>query len=233
MAAEGAQSGTSQADELASLAGGFVHEIKNHLGTLILNIQLLAEDLDEPETPRERNAARRVKQLTEECQEILDLANDFLRFSRITELHCQPASLDHVVSRMVDFLMPTARLQNVEIQWHSAPELPLIPLDVELFEKVLLNLMLNAEDAMPEGGTLTMQSRQEGDTVCLDIIDTGIGIPKEMLGKIFQPFVTTKESGHGLGLATSKKIIVAHGGKIEVQSEPGRGTKFTLILPVR
>jgi len=217
--------------ELATLAGGFIHEIKNHLNTLLLNVQLLAEDLEVPETPRERRAAESVGELTEECRRVLNVANDFLRFAKITELQLVPTSLDSLVARMVDFLAPTARLQNVDILWHAAPEPPLVMLDVEMFEKVLLNLMLNAEDAMPDCGTITMQTRCEADRVYLDVIDTGCGIPPELLPKVFTPFVTTKETGTGLGLATSKKIVVSHGGTIEVHSEPGRGTKFTISLP--
>jgi len=101
-----------------------------------------------------------------------------------------------------------------------------------MFEKVVLNLMLNAEDAMPDGGTLTMQATADEGWVQLDVIDTGCGMDDELIGKAFRPFVTTKADGHGLGLATAKKIVLAHGGTIEVQSAPGRGTKFAVRVPV-
>ena len=100
-----------------------------------------------------------------------------------------------------------------------------------MFEKVLLNLRLNAEDAMPGGGTLTLQAKAEAGWVVLDVIDTGCGMDAELAGRAFKPFVTTKPGGHGLGLATARKIVLAHGGEIAVQSEPGRGTKFTIRLP--
>ena len=144
-----------------------------------------------------------------------------------------PTDLDVVVRRMVDFLSPTARMQNVEIHWHAEPDLPLVPLDAEMFEKVLLNLMLNAEDAMPDGGTLTLQARAEADTVILDVIDTGCGMEPELSAKVFTPFVTTKPTGNGLGLATSKKIVLAHGGTIAVQSAPNLGSKFTIGLTTK
>jgi signal transduction histidine kinase len=217
--------------ELAELAGGFIHEIKNHINTLSLNLQLLAEDFETPETPRERLAADRVAKLGDECRRLVDLSNDFLRFARIAELERVPTDLDVVIRRMVDFLSPTARMQNVTIHWHAEPDLPLVPLDTEMFEKVLLNLMLNAEDAMPDGGTLTLQARAEDDKVVLDVIDTGCGMTADLAAKIFTPFVTTKQTGNGLGLATSKKIVLALGGTIEVQSAPGLGTKFTIALP--
>lgn len=218
--------------ELAELAGGFIHEIKNHLNTLSLNLQLLAEDFDPPQTPRERRGLDRVLGLTDECRRLVELSNDFLRFARLDELRRSPVRLDALIARMVDFLGPTARAQGVEIHWQAAQDLPLVSLDAELFEKVLLNLMLNAEDAMPEGGVLTLQVRAEADWVVLDVIDTGDGIPEDVLPKLFRPFITTKPEGNGLGLATSRKIVLAHGGEIAVQSELGHGTKFTIRLPV-
>ena len=228
--------------------------MKNHLGTLSLNLQLLAEDFEPGETPRERRARDRVARLSGECKKLLDLSNDFLRFARLRELHTRPVALDAVVSRMTDFLGPTARQRGVEIKWFSDPDLPPVRLDSDLFEQALLNLMLNAEQAMPDGGTLTLlgsvsvsasaRENQDGEgltsptraqtharTVQLDVIDTGVGIEPTALAKIFRPFHTTKPDGSGLGLATARKIVTAHGGTIEVQSEPGRGTKFTITLP--
>jgi two-component system, NtrC family, sensor histidine kinase HydH len=220
-----------QFTELAELAGGFIHEIKNRVGTLSLNLQLLGEDFENPQSPRERRALERVNRLQEECQKLVDLASDFLRFARVHELRTEPATLDAVVTRMVDFLAPTARQRNVEIKWFAASDLPAVNLDRDLFEQCLLNLMLNAEQAMPDGGTLTITAIRDGDGVCLDVIDTGHGIVPEQLPKLFRPFHTTKSNGHGLGLATTRKIVQAHGGVIDVQSEPGHGTKFTIRLP--
>jgi signal transduction histidine kinase len=217
--------------DVAELAAGFIHEIKNHLGTLSLNLQLLAEDFETAETPRERRALERVGRLSGECRKLVDLSNDFLRFARLRELHAKPTTLDAVVSRMIDFLGPTARQRGVEINWFPAPDLPPVRLDADLFEQALLNLMLNAEQAMPDGGSLTLIGRAEGDRVLLDVIDTGVGIEPEAMGKLFRPFHTTKPDGSGLGLATARKVVVAHGGTIEVQSAPGRGTKFTIALP--
>jgi two-component system sensor histidine kinase HydH len=223
---------TEQYLELAELAGCFIHEIKNHINTLSLNLQLLGEEFEHPESPRERKAAERIQRLTEECRRLVDLSNDFLRYARLTELNPEMTSLEPLITRLVDFLAPTARAQGITINWYIDPDLPRILLDIELFEKVLLNLMLNAEEAMPHGGTLTLQARVEAQEVQLEIIDTGCGIPPEIRDQIFRPFVTTKADGHGLGLATARKIVLAHGGSIEVQSEPQRGTKFTIRLPI-
>ncbi len=218
--------------ELAELAGSFIHEIKNHLSTLGLNLQLLAEDFQEPQSQRERRAQERVQRLQTECQRLVDVSNDFLRFARFSEMQLAPCNLGEVVEEMVDFFGPTARQANIEINCYLPPDLPLVLLDRDLFKQALLNLMLNAEQAMPNGGQLIIQAASEPDQVCLSLIDTGKGMKQEVLGRVFRPFFSTKPGGTGLGLPTTRKIVNAHGGTIEVQSEIDRGTKFTIRLPV-
>jgi two-component system, NtrC family, sensor histidine kinase HydH len=217
--------------DLAELAGGFIHEIKNHLGTLGLNLQLLAEDFQEPQTLRERRALERFHRLQAECQRLLDLSNDFLRFARLKELRLQPTDLAVVVEEMVDFFGPTARQAAIEIKPYVPADLPAVAIDRELFQQALLNLLLNAKQAMPEGGELTVQAEPAPGEVWLSLIDTGQGMPPEVLAKVFRPFFSTKPGGTGLGLPTTRRIVEAHGGRIEVQSELGRGTKFTIRLP--
>jgi two-component system sensor histidine kinase HydH len=218
--------------EFAELTGGFIHEIKNHISTLGLNLQLLAEDFAQPQTPRERKAFERIQRLQGQCQRLIDVSNDFLRFARSEELHRLPTRLDDVVSEMIDFAFPTAKSNDITITWYPGGNLPTIPLDRDLFKQALLNLLLNAEQAMPDGGEIILQASQLPDAVQLDVIDTGCGIEPERLEKIFKPFHTSKPGGTGLGLPTTRKIIEAHGGSIKVQSEVGRGTKFTIRLPI-
>ena len=218
--------------ELAELAGSFIHEIKNHLSTLGLNLQLLAEDFQEPQSQRERRALERVKRLQDECQRLVDVSNDFLRFARVKDLQLAPANLAPIVEEMVDFFEPTARLAQIEIKCYLPSDLPPINLDRDLFKQALLNLMLNAEQAMPGGGMLTIQATREPTHVALSLIDTGKGMSPEVLERVFRPFFSTKPGGTGLGLPTTRKIVEAHGGAIEVQSEPDRGTKFTIRLPI-
>ncbi len=219
---------------LAELAGGFIHEIKNHLSTLNLNLQLLAEDFENPESQRERRALTRVQRLQGECQRLVDLSNAFLQFARIKEVPLEPGDLRKLVEEMIDFFTPTARAANIDIKTFLPADLPALLLNKELFRQALLNLMLNAVQAMPQGGELTVQASAENNHVLLALIDTGAGIAPELLPKIFRPFFSTKSKtgGSGLGLPTTKKIIEAHRGSIDVQSEPGKGTKFTIRLPV-
>jgi two-component system sensor histidine kinase HydH len=223
--------------ELAELAGGFIHEIKNRLSTLGLNIQLLAEDFQEPQSPRERRTLERIQRLQGECGRLVEISNDFLRFARVKNLERAPANLAAVVEEMVDFFGPTAEQAKIAIKCYLPMDLPPVRLDRELFKQALLNLMLNAEQAMPEGGELTVQAELEHGSdgallVSLSLIDTGKGMTDETRAKLFRPFFSTKPGGTGLGLPTTRKIVEAHGGTIEVQSEVGRGTKFTIRLPV-
>ena len=126
-----------------------------------------------------------------------------------------------------------AKAANIDIRSYIPGDLPAVPLHKEMFRQALLNLLLNAEQAMPDGGQITLQAIVEpGPSVCLSLIDTGKGIPPETLDKIFEPFFSTKSTGSGLGLPTTKRIIEAHGGEISVQSEVGKGTKFTVRLSV-
>jgi signal transduction histidine kinase len=222
-----------QDTELAELAGGFIHEFKNHLSTLGLNLQLLAEDFAEPQNQRERRALTRVQRLHGECQRLVEVANDFLRFARIQDLDLVATDLSKIIEEMVDFFEPTARAANIDIKRFLPADLPLVLLDREMFKQALLNLMLNAEQAMPQGGELTIQAARENTSppwVCLTLIDTGKGISPETLPRIFQPFFSTRQGGTGLGLPTTKRIIEAHGGSIDVQSAVGRGTQFSLRL---
>ncbi len=218
--------------QLAELAGGFIHEIKNHLGTLSLNLQLLAEDFEDPQNLRERRALQRIQKLQGECNRLVDVSNDFLRFARIRDLPLTPENLGRVVEEMVDFFAPSAKVANIEVKSFLPSDLPPVLLNVEMFKQALLNLMLNAQQAMPQGGMMTIQAcMNDAKEVCLSLIDTGNGIKPEILAKVFEPFFSTRAGGSGLGLPTTKKIIEAHRGRIEVQSELGKGTKFTLCLP--
>jgi signal transduction histidine kinase len=221
---------SEQYAELAELAGSFIHEIKNHLSTLGLNLQLLAEDFQEPQSQRERRALNRIQRLQNECQHLVDVSNDFLRFARVKDLTRVPTDLSKLIEEMVDFFGPTARAANIEIKCYLPADLPQVRLDRDLFKQALLNLMLNAEQAMPTGGELTIQAARQGEGIVLSLIDTGKGMTAEVLARVFQPFFSTRQGGTGLGLPVTRKIIEAHGGRIEAQSEPGCGTKFTLHL---
>lgn len=217
--------------EIAQLAGGLAHEIRNPLSTLQLNLQLLAEDLQNPETPRERRSLQRVERLHHEVQRLHGILENFLRFARIQDLDLRPADLNQIVEELRDFYEPHAATKSIVIRTHFAGDLPRVLLEPDVFKQALLNLVLNAEHAMASGGELILTTRRDGPSVVLDVIDTGVGMTEDVRSRIFDPFFSTRAQGSGLGLPTTRKIIEGHRGTIRVQSEPGKGSRFTIQLP--
>ncbi|HTN77736.1 MAG TPA: ATP-binding protein, partial [Pirellulaceae bacterium] len=215
----------------AELAGSLAHEIKNPLSVIRMNMELLAEDLGEPQNPRERRALNKVEIVQKQCSRLENLLNDFLRFARLRHLDMRAGSLNDQIERVLTLFEPQARDQGVEVIRYLDPDLPSMLLDGETLQAALVNLVKNALEAMPGGGTLVARSRPTRTGIALDLIDTGVGMDDKTALKMFEAFFTTKHGGSGLGLPTARKIIEAHGGRIGVQSEVGRGTQFTLEFP--
>lgn len=221
-----------QYTEIARLAGGLAHEIKNPLSTIRLNMELLAEDLGEAQTPIQRRAAKRIDIVRRECQRLQSLLDDFLNFAKVRRLHLEPSDLNHEINDVLDFFAPEAKEAGVEIVRYLDADLPRVRIDREAFRQALLNLIINAKQAMPDGGQLIVRTAANGDTVALYLIDTGCGMDERTASRMFEAFFSTKPGGSGLGLPTTQKIIAALSGRISVQSELGRGTQFTIELPV-
>lgn len=220
-----------QLQELAELAGSLAHEIKNPLSVIRMNMELLAEDLDQPQTPRERRALAKVEIVQKQCTRLESLLNDFLKFARLRALDLRAGSLNDQIERVLSFFEPQAKEQQVEIIRYLDPDLPSMMLDGETLQAALVNLVKNALEAMRDGGTLVARTRPTRHGIALDLIDTGVGMDEATALKMFEAFYTTKQGGSGLGLPTARKVIEAHGGTISVQSEAGRGTQFTLDFP--
>ncbi len=221
----------TQLNQLASLAGELAHEIKNPLSIIRMNIELLQEDFERLDTPESRRALGRTERVINQCQRLETMLNDFLRFTRLSNLELKAGNLNQQVAQVLDFIEPQAVRQNVEVIRHLDNELPSIKLDPQTLQAALLNLVKNALEAMPDGGQLLVRTRIIRTGVALDLIDTGIGMTPHTLLNMFKDFYTSKEGGTGLGLPTAKKIIEAHGARINVQSELGRGSQFTIEFP--
>lgn len=148
------------------------------------------------------------------------------------ELDSKPVELNSTVEELCDFFYPQAQLQHVQLRVKKNPEPITVSVDVKLIKQAVLNLMLNAVQAMNQGGELILSVAADEYQATIDIIDTGPGIPPDALEKIFQAYYSTKKGGTGLGLALTRRIIREHGGDLLVKSEPGKGTNFTICLPL-
>ena len=218
--------------EIAQLAGGLAHEIKNPLSTIRLNMELLAEDFAVGESPRDRRAVAKIEVMQRECQRLQDLLDDFLNFAKVRTVELEPSDLNAEIGTFFDFYTAQATEAGIEIIRYLDADIPHVLLDREAFHRALLNLVLNAQQAMPEGGQLVVRTTSTGSTVALQLIDTGCGMDSHTAAHMFDAFFSTKPGGSGLGLPTTGKIIEAHGGRISVESEAGQGTQFTIELPV-
>ena len=222
--------------EIARLAGGLAHEIKNPLSTIRLNMQLLAEDLtpedeDQPLTAPQRRATKRIEAVQSECNRLQGLLDDFLNYAKVRQLHLEPKDLNEQITRALEFFEPVCEEAGIEIVPYLEADLPSVMLDKEAFRGALTNLLLNAKQAMPDGGQLVVQTKGHGAMAAVYLTDTGVGMDNRTASKMFEAFFSTKPGGSGLGLPTTAKIIEAHGGTIAVQSELGQGTRFTIELP--
>lgn len=221
-----------QYNELASLAGSLAHEIKNPLSVILMNMDLLAEDLSDGDTPREQRLKRKVAIVQEQCTRLENLLNDFIRFARLSHLELTPGNLNEIVSQVLGFFDAQADENHIEVMAYLDHSLPTIMIHRETLYAAILNLVKNAFEALSKGGHLVARTYVSSQGVALDLIDDGCGIDDRTAMKMFEAFFSTKSGGSGLGLPTARKIIEAHGGTIHVQSEVGRGTKFTLEFPV-
>jgi signal transduction histidine kinase len=220
-----------QYTEIAALAGGLAHEIKNPLSTIRLNMELLAEEFADPDDPKQRRARQRIDRVQRECQRLEDLLKSFLEFARVRRLNLLPADLNQLVGEILEFYRPQAAAGRIDLVTFLDPDLPPVRIDREPLRAAILNLILNAQQAMPDGGRLMVRTRTTSKGAALDLIDTGTGIDPATLGRVFEAFYSTKRGGTGLGLPTTRKIIEAHDGRIYAQSAVGRGTQFTIELP--
>ena len=221
------------AEKLASLgqlAGGIAHEINNPLGVILCYADLLKGQL--ADSPQGFKDAATIEKHAVNCQRIVA---DLLEFARGQETERQPADLNPTIEEVVRMVEHQFRRQHCEIELDLAPGLPMVKIDANKMKQVYLNLMMNARQAIKDRGVIRIKTLHlpEARKVHLIFWDSGIGISPEVIDRIFDPFFSTKKTGEGtgLGLSVSYGIVKDHGGDIQVESEPGRWTRFTIELP--
>ena len=216
---------------IGTLAGGLAHEIKNPLSTLNIYIQLLQEELESMTGENSKRVYMKTQVLQKEVQRLEQILNDFLRFARGQKLELKDHDMNEILDEVADFVTPEIKQKKILILKSYDADLPQCRLDSNLIKQAILNIIINAEQAMENGGELMIRTSKDKKYIQIDITDTGPGIPKDIIDKIFQVYFSTKKTGTGLGLPTAKRIIEDHRGTISVQSEEGKGTNFSIKLP--
>jgi signal transduction histidine kinase len=213
---------------LGQLAAGIAHEIRNPLTSINILIHSLRESL-----PSKNSHGEDLKVIEEEIDRINEIVDQFLRFAKPASPLLEKAEITPIFEETLQLLKPQIERRKISVQ-KEFRSLPPITIDREQMKQAVLNLLLNAIQAMPEGGRLRLNGQvpEDNQGVRLSIKDSGIGIPPEDMDKLFDPFFSTKEGGIGLGLSIAHRIIDQHQGKIEVESTPGKGTLFTIWLPM-
>lgn len=214
---------------IGRIAGGVAHEVRNPLSSIKGLAYYLKNHFSEGS--REQESAALLIQETERLNRTI---TEMLGLTHPTQLKLEEVDMVELLRQSLTLMQAELEERNIKVQWHCDPALPSIQGDADRLRQVLMNVLLNAQQAMDSGGTLTVKASTSADRLWLGIqvVDTGRGITPELLSQVFYPYFTTRESGTGIGLAISRKIIIEHQGSIEIQSEPGKGTLVEIRLPV-
>lgn len=223
---------------IGKMAAVVAHEINNPLSGILTYAKLLRKWLDRGDAAgdKKQESLECLDLIASESQRCGELVKNLLTFSRTAPMNLELTNLNAVMDRSIRLVQHQLEMNTIQLQLELAEGLPLVQCDPAQIEQVVLALVMNAIDAMPRGGNLWLKTRLTNDqsSIQIDIRDDGTGIPPELLAKMFEPFLSTKERGRGvgLGLAISHSIVERHNGQIEVESELGKGTKFTVTLPL-
>jgi len=225
-----------QAESLAALttlSAGIAHEIKNPLASIDIHIQLLNREIERFDPEQMKNIKNFLAIVKEEIDRLNSIVQDFLFAVRPMSMSMSSENINNIVREMMDFLKYELMDADIEVVLKLDEDIPEVMVDPKYLKQALLNIVKNSIEAIKEGGEIKIKTEetQDGDVV-VHIIDNGEGIPKELMGKIFEPYFTTRKSGTGLGLVIVYKIIKELGGDIKVKSEPGKGATFSIMLPV-
>ncbi len=224
-----------RAESLASLStmsANVAHEIKNPLASISIHLQLLKKAMKGKEEVRTEDAAKYVDVVSEEVERLNRIVVDFLFAVRPIDIEPEVTDPNAFILDIAEFMRYELEEARISIILDLDDAAPSVPMDKRFMKQALLNLIKNAIAAMPSGGSLELATKATEDGVRIEVADTGEGISEDRLQKIFEPYYTTRENGSGLGLTLVFKIVKEHRGEVQVQSEPGRGSTFSIILPL-
>lgn len=217
---------------LGRLASSLSHEIRNPLNAIFLHTDVLEEELRQPTPDYQELISESLATIKMEITRVNELVQDYLSLARLSSLQREVVDIGAMLEEFALEITELLADHSVTLELDLPTDLGQVALHRNTLRRALLNLVHNAIEAMPEGGTLTLSGRRTETHVHLEVRDTGTGIPEEQLPLLFTPFHTTKPSGTGFGLYVVQEIIVSHDGEIMVSSEPGVGTMFTVVLPL-
>jgi signal transduction histidine kinase len=209
------------------MAAHVTHEVRNPLSSIGLNVEMLEEEL----AGAGPEAKELLRAIHKEIDRLTSITEEYLELARLPRPSLATEDLGALVRESADFVRPELSAHGVKLEVRVEDAMPLVQLDESQIRQVLLNLLKNAREAMPSGGVVELRVERADGGVALRVIDHGTGMSEEQRARIFDPFYTTKARGTGLGLPLSQQIVVAHGGVIRCDSEPGRGTTFEIWLP--
>jgi signal transduction histidine kinase len=217
---------------LGHLAAGVAHEIRNPLNAIGLGLQRMKREFLPPDGSNREAFVGFTDVISKEVRRVNDIVEQFLTLARPLQLNVQRASLEELLTRLITLFQEEASSHHIEIHREIPSDLPSVPIDSDRLTQAFINIIKNGMEAMEQGGTLRVQARVLKNQVEVVIADSGPGIPPDRLEKVFNYYYTTKETGTGLGLPIAHRIIEAHGGQLELESQAGSGTKVKVTLPI-
>lgn len=223
----------SRIEALSSLAAGIAHEIGNPLNSINIHLELLKKEIKSLPDTKQKPFDKVLRVLQNETERLDRIVRSFLKATRKPPLRFKHEDLNSILEEAVKFLAPELDKKDITYDFKLDKTLPQFLLDRERLYMAFINLLKNAMEAMPHGGSITAGITHKDNVVSVSFKDTGVGIPEKDLPHIFEAYYTTKEEGSGLGLMTVYQIVREHGGRIDVSSRTGKGTVFVLHLPVR
>jgi signal transduction histidine kinase len=218
---------------LERLLARLAHEIRNPLSSLDIHVQLLEEDLGTLVPPMREQLSPRLEIIRGELHRLESIVDHFLRLAGPSELDLEQVDLLKIVMHVCDLLRPEAAARDIEVLTNIQTGLPQIHADPVRLTQALMNLVINAMQAVERAGRIDVNARLVGPEILLEISDSGPGIPPEKLSSIFDPYFTTKAEGSGLGLWIAQQIVTAHQGRVAARNRPEGGAVFGVMLPLR
>lgn len=215
------------------MAAGLAHEVRNQLNSLQLHVQILEQELGERPSEAGQGVLDRLHRMTRALDELDDFLSEFLRLAHPPPVVPETIALGALLRELVTFLAPEFAAGGVSLETDLASGAEEVRADAPQLKRAVLNLALNALAATSKGGRVTIETRKREGCLRIAVRDTGSGIAPELVPHLFEPFVVGRPGGVGLGLPIASRIVEQHGGRIEVESERGRGSAFTVVLPLR